>query len=159
MEDIDKETTLVLERFTARGVTWACSPRALEMVLLFVALWLIAGPFMHFSELWHMIMGTTSAAVILVVSFLLIRAQAKDTMAIQMKLNEVIGALQGANNELISIENMGEAALQEMSKRYETVATKIMHDDTVSTESIITHEIVAEEEERQHHQEEHKNDA
>jgi low affinity Fe/Cu permease len=92
------------------------------------------------------VMGTTSAAVTLVMVFLLVRTQAKDTLAIQMKLNEIIGALQGANNQLISIENLSEAAIQELSKRYETVATKLMTDDAVSTEAIVSHEIVAEKE-------------
>ena len=104
---------------------------------------------MKFSANWQMIMGTTSSAITLVMVFLLVRTQAKDTLVMQMKLNEVIAALQGANNQLISIENLSETAVQELSKRYETVATKLLNDDTISTESIATHEIVAEEEKQE----------
>lgn len=146
MDQSKKEKPRMLEILAGRGVKLACSPWALEAVLSFLALWLLAGPFMNFSADWQLIMGTTSATVTLVMVFLLVRTQAKDTLAIQMKLNEVIGALQGANNQLISIENLSEVAIKELSKRYETVATKLMGDDVVSTDSIISHEIVAEKE-------------
>ena len=119
------------------------------MVLSLLAIWLLTGPLMKFSANWQMIMGTTSSAITLVMVFLLVRTQAKDTLVMQMKLNEVIAALQGANNQLISIENLSETAVQELSKRYETVATKLLNDDTISTESIATHEIVAEEEKQE----------
>ena len=146
MSHSDKKNSRMLEGLTGRCVKWASSPWALEIVLLLLAMWLIAGPFMRFSSAWQGIVGTASAAVTLVMVFMLVRTQAKDTLAMQMKLNEVIGALQGANNQLISIENLSEAAILELSKRYETIATKLQNDGAVSTESIISHEIVAEEE-------------
>jgi low affinity Fe/Cu permease len=146
MDQSDKKKAGMLESLAGRWVKWASGPRALEIVLSFLAIWLFTGPFMKFSSGWQMIMGTTSAAVTLVMVFLLVRTQAKDMLAIQMKLNEVIGALQGANNQLISIEHLNEIEIQELSKRYETVATKLLSDDVVSTESIISHEIVANEE-------------
>jgi low affinity Fe/Cu permease len=140
------EDARMLETLSARWVKWASSPWALEVVLSFLVLWLIAGPFTGFSANWQLVMSTASAAITLVMVFLLVRTQAKDTLAMQMKLNEVIGALKGANNQLISIENLGEAELHELSKRYETVATKLLDDDAVSTESIVPHEIVEDEE-------------
>jgi low affinity Fe/Cu permease len=144
MDDDHKEKPMMLEKLSKRWLKWASSPWALEIVLLFIALWMIGGFFIEFSADWQAFMCTSSAAVTLVMVFLLVRTQAKDTLAIQMKLNEVIGALHGANNQLISIENLSEAAIHELSKRYETVATKLLSDDIVSTGSIVSHEIVAE---------------
>jgi low affinity Fe/Cu permease len=146
MSHPNKKDTRILENLTGCWVKWASSQWALEVVLSFLALWLFVGPFMKFSANWQMIMSTSSSAITLVMVFLLVRTQTKDTLVIQMKLNEVIAALQGANNQLISIENLSETAVLELSKRYEAVATKLLNDDAVSTESIISHEIVAEEE-------------
>jgi low affinity Fe/Cu permease len=146
MNHASKENARIFERLSRGWVKSAGSPWAIEVVLSFIAAWLLAGPFMKFSADWQAIMCTASAAITLVIVFLLIRTQAKDTLAMQMKLNEVIGALKGANNQLISIENLSEVAILELSKRYETVATKLLSDDIVSTESIISHEIVAGEE-------------
>ena len=140
--------TRALESLTSCWIKWASSQWALEVVLSLLAIWLLAGPFMKLSANWQMIMSTTSSAITLVMVFLLVRTQAKDTLVMQMKLNEIIAALQGANNQLISIENLSETAVLELSKRYETVATKLMNDDSVSTESIASHEIVAEEQEQ-----------
>ena len=148
MTHTPKKDTRMLETLTGRCVKWACSPWALEAVLLFLTAWLCAGPFMKFSAGWEAILYTSSASITLVMVFLLVRTQTKDTLAIQMKLNEIIGALKGANNQLISIENLSEIAIQELSERYETVATKLLNDDAVSTESIVSHEIVVAEEER-----------
>ncbi len=141
-----KKDARVLESLTGCWVKWASSQWALEVVLSFLAIWLCAGPFMAFSSNWQMIMETSSAAITLVMVFLLVRTQTKDTLVMQMKLNEVIAAVQGDNKQLISIENLSETAVLELSKRYETVATKLLNDDAVSTESIVSHEIVAEEE-------------
>ena len=145
MSHSDEKKTRMLESLAGRWVKWASSPWALEIVLSFFAIWLFIGPVMGFSASWQLIMSTTSAAVTLVMVFLLVRTQAKDMLAIQMKLNEVIGALRGANNQLISIEHLNEIEIQELSKRYKTVATKLLSDDVVSTESIVSHEIVEEE--------------
>jgi low affinity Fe/Cu permease len=140
------EKPRMLEALAGRWVKLASTPWALEIVLSFLALWLLAGPFMKFSADWQGIVCVTSAAITLVMVFLLVRTQAKDTLAIQMKLNEVIGALHGANNQLISIENLSEVAIQELSKRYEAVATKLLGDDAISTDAIVPHEIVADKE-------------
>jgi len=146
MSNLGQKDARMLERLATGWVKSASSQWALELVLSFFVLWLLVGPFMKFSSDWQMIMDTTSSAITLVMVFLLVRTQSKDTLVIQMKLNEVIAALQGANNQLINIENLSESAVQELSKRYETVATKLKHDDAISTESLATHEIVAEEE-------------
>jgi low affinity Fe/Cu permease len=148
-EQPDQEDTRVLETLTQRGLKWATSPWALEVVFAFLGLWLVAGLFLKFSEIWREIIYTVSAVITLIMVFLLVRTQAKDVLAIQVKLNEIIAAVQGANNQLINIENLSEGALAELSKRYEVVATKVASEEEVSTEAIASHEIVAEEEEGQ----------
>ena len=142
MDHSSKNNVRVLENLAGTWVRWASSPWALEIVFAALALWLFIGPFMKFSPEWQMSMGTPTDAITFVMVFLLVRTQAKDTLAMQMNLNEVIGALHGANNQLISIENLSEIDIQKLSKRYETVATKLLDDDIVSTESIVSHEIV-----------------
>ncbi len=144
----NKKTTRMLESLAGRCVKWAGSQWALEVVLSLIAIWLFVGPFVKFSTDWQMVLDTTSAVITLVMVFLLVRTQAKDTLVIQTKLNEIIAVLQGANNQLISIENLSEAAILELSKRYETIATKLLKEDAPSTESIVSHEIAAEKEKR-----------
>lgn len=144
MDPPNKEDCTILEILASRSVKWASGPWALEVILSFLVIWLVAGPFMKFSENWQLIMVLPSATITLVMVFLLVRTQTKDMLAVQIKLNEIIAALQGANNQLISVENLSEAAIAELNKRYETVATKLLKNDAISTESISSHEIVEE---------------
>ncbi len=101
---------------------------------------------MHFAQEWHLLIGTTNAAVTFFMIFVLARAQVKDTMAIQIKLNEIIGVLKGANNQLINIEGLSESKIAELSKRYETVAEHIHNqsEHAASVGAIVAHEIVEE---------------
>src|SRR5207244_3460609 len=94
----------VLEVVAGQSVKWATSSRALFIVFSVFGLWLAAGPFLDFSAGWQLTMGTVSAATTFLMVFLLTRVQAKDSLAVQIKLNEVIAALNGANNRLINIE-------------------------------------------------------
>lgn len=134
-----------LEKLANGWVRGASSEWAIGFVLVFFILWLCFGPYMKFSSSWQMVMDTTSSAITLVMVFLLVRTQSKDTLVMQMKLNEVIAALHGANNQLINIESLSESAVQELSKRYEAVATKLQQDEGISTESIASHELADEE--------------
>jgi len=143
-----KKDSRRLEELTARSIRWAGSPWALQAVFLFLTAWLVAGPYLEFSASWQSVLYISNSVITLVMVFLLVRTQAKDTLAMQMKLNEIIAAMKGANNQLINIENLGEVAIQELSERYETVATKLLNEDTVSTEAIASHEIVVSEEEK-----------
>ena len=142
MNQSDKQKYKMLETLAACSGNGASSSWTLLAVLVFLGVWLISGPFLEFSTEWHQIMVSISEPVMLLMVFLLVRTQSKDTLTIQMKLNEVIAALHGANNQLISIENLSEAALVEFKKRYEDVATKLASDDEVSMEAIVAHEIV-----------------
>jgi low affinity Fe/Cu permease len=109
--------------------------------------WLAMGPFLHFGNEWHFLMGTVSASITLPMVFILARTQVKDTMSIQIKLNEIVGVLKGANNQLINIEGLSESKLAEVSKRYEAVAEHLhahQAEHPVSIEAIVAHEIAEE---------------
>lgn len=145
MDRESEEVSRLFEKVANRTVKWAVGSWALAIVLIFIAAWLLIGPFMRFSDHWKDIMYMTSATVTLAMVFLLVRTQDKDTRAIHIKLNEVIAALHGANNQLINVENRSETAILELGKRYETVATKLQNEHVVSTESIVSHELAEEE--------------
>lgn len=70
-------------------------------------------------------MNTVSSTVTFIMVFLLQRSQNKDTKAMQIKLNEIIAALEGANNSLINIENLSEKEIIELQRRHESIAANI----------------------------------
>ncbi len=83
-------------------------------------------------------MDTVCSVTTFLMIFLLHRSQLKDSRAMQIKLNEIIAMLSGANNHLINIEDMSEEDIMILRKRYQDLADKIQESSPVSTHAFIT---------------------
>ena len=77
-----------------------------------VAIWAATGPFFHYSENWQLIINTGTTIITFLMVFLIQKAQNKDSMAIQLKLNELVAAHEFASNRLVNIENISEEELK-----------------------------------------------
>jgi len=102
----------LLERLSNRTTVWAGSSTAFIAVMLLVMIWLALGPFTHFSDAWQLVMNTISSIVTFIMVFLIQRAQNKESLAVHVKLNELIAAKDGARNALINAEDLSEAELR-----------------------------------------------
>ena len=121
---------------------WTGSSWVFTILLLLAALWLIAGFFMHFSDGWHHMMSDISELVSLLMVFLLQRTQNKDTLAMQLKLNEIIAVQSGANNRLINIETSSEEVIHSLHKEYEELASHVQQNEHVLKEALFLDEVV-----------------
>lgn len=90
-------------------------------VALIVA-WAVTGPFFGYSDTWQLIINTTTTIITFLMVFLIQNTQNRDTEAIQVKLDEIIRALEGAHNELLNVENLSEEELDNFRQRYEKLA-------------------------------------
>jgi len=131
-----------LENIAYHSARGAGSPWAYLVAVGFVLLWLIAGPFMHFSNAWELIMRTAGGTMTFIMVFLIQRSQNKDSLAMQIKLNEIIAALHGANNRMISIEDLSEGEIHSLQKDYQKLATHIHKDQETSTHSVSMEDLV-----------------
>ena len=133
------ENPTLIEILAYKSVKWTSSSWAFGIALIFTIIWLVLEP----SSNW---MDTASSVTTFLMVFLLQRAQNKDSLAMQVKLNEIIAALKGANNHLINIENLSEAEILALQKRYQTVASHLHeHPERLpSTEKISAHEMAKE---------------
>ena len=86
-------------------------PWAFGIAGLFVAGWLLTGPFFHFSDTWQLVMNTISSIVTFLMVFLIQNAQNRDSSALQLKLDELIRVTE-ARNKLIGIERLSEPELE-----------------------------------------------
>jgi low affinity Fe/Cu permease len=106
------------ERF-AISVTKATGSTAAFILAFFVVLvWAISGPFFHYSENWQLIINTGTTIITFLMVFLIQKAQNKDSLAIQLKLNELVAAHEFASNRLVNVENMSEEDLKVIQKYY-----------------------------------------
>jgi len=72
----------------------------------------------HFSDTWQLVINTGTTIVTFLMVFLIQRTQNKDSLAIQLKLNEIVAAIPGASNRLIDIEDLSEKDLMRLHEFY-----------------------------------------
>ena len=101
---------------------WTGSSPAFGLVVAIVVIWLLSGPFFHYSDTWQLVINTGSSVVTFLMVFLIQRSQNKEYLTIQLKLNEVVAAVDGASNRLIDVERMSEADLEVLHKHYARLA-------------------------------------
>jgi low affinity Fe/Cu permease len=111
-----------LERFSSRVTGWAGSSSAFATALVVVLVWAITGPLFHFSDTWQLVINTGTTIVTFLMVFLIQRSQNKDAVAIHLKLNEIVAALQGASNRLINVEDLSESEVRLLHRHYGRLA-------------------------------------
>jgi low affinity Fe/Cu permease len=111
-----------LERFSRAVALTTGSSWAFAVALAVVLLWMVTGPLFHFSDTWQLVINTGTTIVTFLMVFLIQRAQNKDALAIHLKLNEIVAAIQGASNRLIDVESLSEAELERLHAYYEQLA-------------------------------------
>jgi low affinity Fe/Cu permease len=111
------------ERFSTAVSHWAGSTSAFAIALGVIVVWAVTGPIFKFSDTWQLVINTGTTVVTFLMVFLIQRAQNKEAMALHLKLNELVAAIAGASNRLISVEDLSEEELTILHKHYATLAT------------------------------------
>ncbi|HTM24910.1 MAG TPA: low affinity iron permease family protein [Vicinamibacterales bacterium] len=105
-----------------RGSSWATaatgSTRGFSLAALMIVVWLLTGPVFRFSDTWQLVMNTITSIITFLMVFLIQRAQNKEALAVQLKLNELVAAMQGASNRLIDVESLDENELNTLHQHY-----------------------------------------
>jgi low affinity Fe/Cu permease len=123
-----------LERFS-KAITWfAGSTPAFAVAFGVVVVWALVGPLFGFSDTWQLVINTGTTIVTFLMVFLIQRSQNKDSLALHLKLNEIVAAIDGASNRLIDVEDISEKELQTLHRFYAELA-KLARDETKITES------------------------
>ncbi|HWD20461.1 MAG TPA: low affinity iron permease family protein [Verrucomicrobiae bacterium] len=100
------------------------SPWAFVTASLVIAVWLICGPFFHYSDTWQLIINTATTIITFLMVFLIQNTQNRDTKAIQLKLDELIRAVKGARNQFVNLENLTDDELTQLAEEFERVRRK-----------------------------------
>lgn len=107
--------TKAASRFTGRPL---CFGLAAGVVLL----WAVTGPLFKFSNTWQLVINTGTTIITFLMVFLIQATQNRDTAALQIKLDELIRATEGAHNKLLDLEELEEADLLDFQTRYQSLA-------------------------------------
>jgi low affinity Fe/Cu permease len=129
----------LFETLAHKATMWSGSSWAFLVALGLTVGWLVSGPFYHYSDTWQLVMNTVSSVVTFLMVFLIQRSQNKDSMAIKVKLNELIAATKGASNRLINIEDLTEDELMDLHARYQQLAERMQQKTKITAAVSIEH--------------------
>jgi len=122
MAQHDKAPARAFERFASAATRFAGSVPAFAVALGIIVVWAVTGPLFHFSDTWQLVINTGTTIVTFLMVFLIQRAQNKDSLAIHLKLNEIVAATTGASNRLVDVESLSEKELAQLHRFYSELA-------------------------------------
>jgi low affinity Fe/Cu permease len=111
-----------LEAFAQRVTSFAGSTAAFTVAAATVIVWLLTGPLFGYSNTWQLVINTGTTIITFLMVFLIQRAQNKESRAMQLKLNELVAALDGASNRLVNVEDLTEKELEVLHRHYARLA-------------------------------------
>src|SRR5580692_1769880 len=121
-----------IENLALKIIEAAGSNMALAFSFGIVALWVVSGVIFGFSQRWASIIGTSSSVITILMVFLIQKTQNKDSLAIQLKLNELVAAHGSASNRLVNVEGMTEEELKVIQKYYMKLSAFAKKQDTLT---------------------------
>lgn len=118
-----KKSSSIFEKFSARVTKATGKPLAFIMAFLIIIGWAITGPIFQYSNTWQLVINTGTTIITFLMVFVIQQSQNKDTVAIQLKLNELIAASPTASNRLVDVEDLTAEELEFLKKFYTKLAT------------------------------------
>jgi low affinity Fe/Cu permease len=113
-----KRKNNTFEKFASDVSKAAGSTTAFLLAFITILLWAVTGPFFNFSPTWQLVINTGTTIITFLMVFIIQKAQNKDSLAIQLKLNELVASHEYASNRLVDIEEMTEEEMRVIQKYY-----------------------------------------
>ena len=118
----------LFHKYASRVAEVVGTSRAFLTALAVVLIWAMTGPLFHFSDTWQLVINTGTTIITFLMVFLIQNTQNRDAKAIHLKLDELIRAIAGARNNLIDLENLSDAELEELHTQFRRLSTVAARD-------------------------------
>ncbi len=133
----------IFDRFAGSVTKYAGSSWAFALAFALVLIWAFTGPAFHFSEEWQIVINTGTTIVTFLMVFLIQQSQNKDSLAVHIKLNELLASHERASSQLVAIEDLDESDLTTLRKFYCKLAALAREDDSIGhTHSLADADVV-----------------
>ncbi len=127
-EELQVQLPSLFQRFAAQAAREMGHSRTFIAAVAFVLIWLLTGPIFGFSTGWQLVINTGTTIVTFLMVFLIQNTQNRDSMALQLKLDEMIRVTEGAHNALLNLEALDSAELDRIQEHYKQLARVARHD-------------------------------
>ena len=132
-----KKRSELLERFSYQATRATGTSFAFVVAVGVIEIWAATGPLFGFSDTWQLVINTGTTIVTFLMVFLIQRTQNKDAIAIHLKLNEIVAAMEGASNRLIDVEDLNESDIAALRNYYNELIELARKDENLT----MTHSI------------------
>lgn len=149
MKNDNKKNYKPFDNFSTTVTKVTGSSWASIIATLLIVVWALSGPVFHFSDTWQLVINTGTSIITFLMVFIIQQSQNKDTMALQLKLNELIAASSKASNRLIDVEDLTDEELKQLKKFYCDISELAEKDNNL----FVSHSV---EEAKEIQKEEHK---
>ena len=122
-----------LERMSRKATEWTGTSLAFALAIGSIVVWACTGPIFDYNNGWQLVINTGTTIVTFLMVFLIQRAQNKDSAAIHLKLNELVAALPGSSNRLISAEELTEDEVKILRDHFRKLVELAQQDEDFTT--------------------------
>ena len=112
----------IFHKFSRKAARFTGSPMCFAGAVAIVLVWAATGPIFTFGETWQLVINTGTTIITFLMVFLIQSTQNADTEAMQVKLDELIRAIEPASNRMLALEELDEADLDELRKHFDELA-------------------------------------
>lgn len=120
------------DRFSGAATRVTGKPVAFIIAFFIIIMWAITGPIFQFSDTWQLVINTGTTIITFLMVFVIQQSQNKDTLAVHLKLNELIAATKGASNRLIDVEDLTPEELDALKKFFVKLSDLAEKEDDIS---------------------------
>ena len=124
--------SLMMEKAATAVAHWTGTTTASRLAVGVVLVWALTGPLFGFSDTWQLVINTGTTIITFLMVFLIQRSQNKDSLALHLKLNELVAAIEGASNRLIEVQSLTEQELDTLRRHYSKLAEMAKQDATLT---------------------------
>jgi len=125
-----RHTFAVVAKATSRATG---RPATFLIAVALILVWAVTGPLFHYSDTWQLVINTSTTIVTFLMVFLIQNTQNRDSEAMQVKLDELIRAVEGAHNGLLDLEELEDDELDRIRARYEELARRARDGSRLAT--------------------------
>ena len=137
----NKKINSWFDNFATKVTMFLGSSAAFTVACFIVVIWIVTGPVFKYSDTWQLVINTGTTIVTFLMVFLIQRSQNKESLAVQLKLNELVASSKEASNRLIDVEDLSQDDLELLHRYYVKLARKSKKDHNLKE----THSIEEEE--------------
>jgi len=110
----------IFTHVSGRMATWAGQPVTFILAVATIIAWVVSGPVFHWSDTWQLVINTGTTIVTFLMVFLIQNAQNRDASAMQVKLDELLRAVEAARGDFIGIEHLTDIEITSIRDAIET---------------------------------------